>query len=659
MAEMTQWTILTVVLSLFSTLHGQEPQAPTLQTCCQNGRDAALRGQDCTILPPIAHSHTCSIAQEQCCTAEKIAKLCDHGVEFARNQGVCERPFFKGKGWETQISKTCCDCCMLGLSALDRNKNCDLQELFLGDRCEHTAKTCCSQNTTEVRPKPEDSVCAQLSKNGTCGCHDGYQLKSDGVNCQDINECLTGGHDCVSGQTCINTQGSFRCQRQSSCGTGYELRDNNKCEDIDECTLGTHDCGPQFTCTNTAGSFRCHPKETCSTGFIQDAAGSCMDINECVANDSPCHAGHTCINTRGSYICRRNIVYCGRGYHLRENGTHCEDIDECRTGSVCVGHGCTNLLGSYRCECRAGFTFNSISRMCQDVNECRGHRLCAHRCENTEGSYRCSCSVGFKLSSDGRSCEDVNECEQNPCNQECVNVYGSYQCYCRRGYQLSDIDGVTCKDIDECALPAGGHVCSYSCSNTPGSFVCTCPPIGYILSPNGRTCQDVDECAAENHNCSGSESCFNVQGGFRCLSFQCPENFQQVTQGRCDRVTCEFTQDPASCLSLPLRISFYNISFPSNTPVPTDIFRMGPSNSIPGDEMLLNITSGNEEGVFVVHRQLHGGVISLQHVLSEPRDYFLTVEMRLIRYRTVHLYMAKIAVFVTQEQPVRPSFFVR
>lgn len=118
--------------------------------------------------------------------------------------------------------------------------------------------------------------------------------------------------------------------------------------DIDECTLGTHDCGPQFTCTNTAGSFRCHPKETCSTGFVQDAAGSCMgqsglffidykseefcsflrlfslDINECVANDSPCHAGHTCINTRGSYICRRNIVYCGRGYHLRENGTHCE-----------------------------------------------------------------------------------------------------------------------------------------------------------------------------------------------------------------------------------------------------------------------------------------------------------------------------------------------
>lgn len=110
---------------------------------------------------------------------------------------------------------------------------------------------------------------------------------------------------------------------------------------------------------------------------------------------------------------------------------------------------------------------------------------------------------------------DVNECEAKPCSQECANVYGSYQCYCRRGYQLSDIDGITCEgtaglscqlllnyitsglrftfyflsDIDECALPAGGHVCSYRCSNVPGSFYCTCPPTGYTLAPNGRTCQ--------------------------------------------------------------------------------------------------------------------------------------------------------------------------
>lgn len=128
------------------------------------------------------------------------------------------------------------------------------------------------------------------------------------------------------------------------------------------------------------------------------------------------------------------------------------DIDECKSAeNVCVGHGCINLLGSYRCECEAGYIFNSISRMCEgkqrfssshrnkprwiplqapmsasnpdcpavwnfvlnlhhfflDVNECRHYpgRLCAHKCENTPGSYQCSCTTGFKLASDGRNCD--------------------------------------------------------------------------------------------------------------------------------------------------------------------------------------------------------------------------------------------------------------
>ncbi|KAL0155493.1 hypothetical protein M9458_049756, partial [Cirrhinus mrigala] len=125
------------------------------------------------------------------------------------------------------------------------------------------------------------------------------------------------------------------------------------------------------------------------------------------------------------------------------------------------------------------------------INECRNYpgRLCAHKCENILGSYKCSCTTGFKLADDGRNCDDLNECESNPCSQECANVYGSYQCYCRRGYQLSDVDGITCEDIDECALPTGGHICSYRCHNTPGSFHCTCPATGYALAPNGRSCQ--------------------------------------------------------------------------------------------------------------------------------------------------------------------------
>lgn len=46
----------------------------------------------------------------------------------------------------------------------------------------------------------------------------------------DINECLLGSHHCRAGEVCINIPGLYRCQREISCGTGYELTDSNSCK---------------------------------------------------------------------------------------------------------------------------------------------------------------------------------------------------------------------------------------------------------------------------------------------------------------------------------------------------------------------------------------------------------------------------------------------
>ncbi|XP_029317689.1 fibulin-1-like isoform X1 [Cottoperca gobio] len=687
---MAQWTIL--LLSLYGVLHGQEIQPPTVQECCQDGRDRALAGQDCTILPLITFSHTCRITQEQCCAAAVGDGLCDKGVKMAKEQGACELPVFMGEPWETKISKMCCDCCVLGLMIDSKGSSCELQGLMLERQCAYTAKTCCGINTTEetntnarapvtekpvasVTTKPperadscRDSSCSQLCVgNGTCACLGGYQLQRDGVHCEDSNECLTGSHNCVSGQVCINTEGSFRCQRESSCGTGYELKDDNNCQDIDECTLGSHNCGPDFLCTNTAGSFRCYPKERCSDGFIQDAIGSCIDVNECVLHTSPCLPSQTCINTAGSYSCRRNTVNCGRGYHLIEDGTRCEDVDECRAGNVCGGHGCINLVGTYRCECRTGFIFDSITKLCEDVNECRHYpmQLCAHKCENTEGSYQCSCTTGFKLSQGGRNCEDVNECEANPCSQECANVYGSYQCYCRRGYQLSDIDGITCEDIDECALPIGGHVCSFRCSNAPGSFYCTCPPTGYTLAYNGRTCQDIDECAAGIHTCSVTESCFNVQGGFRCLSFPCPQNFRQVSPGSeaSVNVRCIKACQPnnVSCSLNPVHlITHTSLSLPTfrDFSQPEEIVFLWTTTAanpaLPGGtNVFFDILAADDEFSFDVEKRSQQGMImgvvrQVKPIIG-PRDLALEVAMNYVKSGVIsHRNVVMIHVFISE-----------
>lgn len=124
------------------------------------------------------------------------------------------------------------------------------------------------------------------------------------VSSSDIDECLAGTDNCFGDLVCVNTEGSFLCQRQAKCGSGYEFKfdacqgniskkngevfltqDGKKwadcfsslsVADVDECILGTHNCGVDQICINTPGFFQCSPSTTCPAGFIKDAAGSCI-----------------------------------------------------------------------------------------------------------------------------------------------------------------------------------------------------------------------------------------------------------------------------------------------------------------------------------------------------------------------------------------------
>ncbi|KAJ7316816.1 hypothetical protein JRQ81_002978 [Phrynocephalus forsythii] len=493
---------------------------------------------------------------------------------------------------------------------------------------------------------PCKHTCSIVEEEITCSCFPGFALMSDGVSCEDMNECITDAHTCQRGEHCVNTIGSFTCLQQLSCQSGYELKDG-ECVDIDECERGTHSCKINFVCQNTKGSFYCESKQRCMDGFLQDPEGNCVDINECTSLAEPCKAGFNCINTVGSYTCQRNLLICSRGYHSSEDGTRCVDVDECQAGVHRCGEGqiCHNLPGAYRCDCKMGYQYDSFSRTCIDINECWNYpgRLCQHSCENTPGSYHCSCSSGFRLAYDGKHCEDVNECDNNPCSQECANIYGSYQCYCRQGYQL-DEDGHSCKDIDECAQSAG-ILCTFRCLNVPGSYQCACPDQGYTMSANGRTCRDNDECAMGTHNCSSSESCYNIQGSFRCLLFECPPNYRKVSDMRCERINCFNYLD---CQNTPLRITYYQLNFQTNIVVPAHIFRIGPSPAYAGDNIILTIKKGNEENYFSTRKlNSYTGIVYLQRQVKDPQDFLLDVEMKLWRQGTYTTFLAKIYIFIT------------
>uniref|UniRef100_A0A2I3TK77 Fibulin-1 n=1 Tax=Pan troglodytes TaxID=9598 RepID=A0A2I3TK77_PANTR len=651
-----------------------------LEACCADGHRMATHQKDCS-LPYATESKECRMVQEQCCHSQLEELHCATGISLANEQDRCATPHGDNTSLEATFVKRCCHCCLLGRAAQAQGQSCEYS-LMVGYQCGQVFRACCvkSQETRDldvgglqetdkiidVQEEQEDPYlndrcrgggpckqqCRDTGDEVVCSCFVGYQLLSDGVSCEDVNECITGSHSCRLGESCINTVGSFRCQRDSSCGTGYELTEDNSCKDIDECESGIHNCLPDFICQNTLGSFRCRPKLQCKSGFIQDALGNCIDINECLSISAPCPIGHTCINTEGSYTCQKNVPNCGRGYHLNEEGTRCVDVDECAPpAEPCgKGHRCVNSPGSFRCECKTGYYFDGISRMCVDVNECQRYpgRLCGHKCENTLGSYLCSCSVGFRLSVDGRSCEDINECSSSPCSQECANVYGSYQCYCRRGYQLSDVDGVTCEDIDECALPTGGHICSYRCINIPGSFQCSCPSSGYRLAPNGRNCQGEQEgCPGVPHALLGALQCRGAEAG---LQQEKTDTVRCIKSCRPNDVTCVF--DPVhtishTVISLP---TFREFTRPEEI-----IFLRAITPPHPASQanIIFDITEGNLRDSFdIIKRYMDGmtvGVVRQVRPIVGPFHAVLKLEMNYVVGGVVsHRNVVNVHIFVSE-----------
>ena len=65
-------------------------------------------------------------------------------------------------------------------------------------------------------------------------------------------------------------------------------------------------------------------------------------------------------------------------------------------------------LGSYECKCSNGFKM-SANNVCEDVDECAENICDANAvCSNTVGSFTCECKAGYQ--GDGLECNNVNEC---------------------------------------------------------------------------------------------------------------------------------------------------------------------------------------------------------------------------------------------------------
>uniref|UniRef100_A0A3B3ZL94 Sushi domain containing 1 n=1 Tax=Periophthalmus magnuspinnatus TaxID=409849 RepID=A0A3B3ZL94_9GOBI len=121
---------------------------------------------------------------------------------------------------------------------------------------------------------------------------------------------------------------------------------------------------------------------------------------------SSCHANATCDDKpNGS----GKICNCKYGF-VGDGRTFCQDKDECRIDlmKICGQHTtCHNTYGSYYCTCLFGYRpSNNMATFipndgtnCQDIDECEIEGVCGEGtvCKNLEGGFECYCQMGYKI----------------------------------------------------------------------------------------------------------------------------------------------------------------------------------------------------------------------------------------------------------------------
>uniref|UniRef100_F6V250 Signal peptide, CUB and EGF-like domain-containing protein 2 n=1 Tax=Ornithorhynchus anatinus TaxID=9258 RepID=F6V250_ORNAN len=379
----------------------------------------------------------------------------------------------------------------------------------------------CAERTDDCHA---DAFCQNTPKSYRCTCKPGY--RGEGKDCEDIDECdneLNGG--CV--HECFNIPGNYRC----TCYDGFMLaHDGHNCLDVDECLLNNGDC--QHTCVNTMGSYQCH----CQVGFfLSDNQHTCIHHSEeglsCMNGDHSC--SHICRKTpKGGVACD-----CRPGFQLAKNQKDC--ILTCNHGNGGCQHKCDDTVNGPECGCHPKYKVHPDGKACLDREEAVlglpennstvavdldkrvKRRLlmetcavnnggCDRTCKDTSTGVHCSCPVGFTLQLDGKTCKDIDECQTSngDCDHFCRNTVGSFDCSCKKGFKLLT-DEKSCQDIDECSFE---RTCDHTCINYPGSFECACDK-GYSLY--GFThCGDVNECSINNGGCQ--QICVNTLGGYKC-----------------------------------------------------------------------------------------------------------------------------------------------
>jgi len=294
---------------------------------------------------------------------------------------------------ELNLTSTCSDSGITCLNSDQRTgRSCpDFKVRYV---CTCPANSACSSN-----PCGAHGTCVTLPVGYKCTCNKGYE----GRHCDTALKCPCpgkiahgkyGGSRALGGKMTIYCDSGYEASSTATlnCVDGKWDAPVPQCIDVDECSTGKANCGQ--TCINTDGGYKCD----CQAGYSVNNDGTCSDIDECSSNNGNCQ--QSCHNSVGSYRCT-----CASGYTLMADGRSCADDDECSSNS---GLGpceqiCVNTLLGHECLCRPGYNLNGDGKTCS-ASSCpaiasfsNGKLDPASPATTVDSSVKFECNVGYIL----------------------------------------------------------------------------------------------------------------------------------------------------------------------------------------------------------------------------------------------------------------------
>ncbi|XP_056127208.1 low-density lipoprotein receptor-related protein 1B isoform X1 [Rhinichthys klamathensis goyatoka] len=229
---------------------------------------------------------------------------------------------------------------------------------------------------------------------GERDCPDGSdELAAAG--CAPNNKCDENSFRCLN-KGCIPKR--FVCDHDNDCGDGSD-------ESV-ECVYRS--CGSdEFRCADG----RC----LLSAQWECDGFPDCPDHSDELPLNLKCLAAES--------LCNSSFFMCSNGRCISEKslcdlkddcGDHSDEkncnVNEClnRRVSGCT-QDCLDLPVGYKCKCWPGFHLKNDGRTCVDVDECSTTLPCSQNCSNTYGSFKCLCVDGYEASrKDPNSCKSLS-----------------------------------------------------------------------------------------------------------------------------------------------------------------------------------------------------------------------------------------------------------